>query len=331
VKYPHMTPTASDSDRPDVTVVVPSFNNADYLDRAIRSAFALKTVSVEVIIVDDGSTDHTVAVAQSLQREFSSLIYVWKPNGGLSSARNFGISKAKGRYIVLLDADDELISADLKPVIFEGSDMYRIGVEEVGLDGAVSVNTAAGPVMSGVDFMLAAFRLKSFYTPSWAYIYRRDWLIQKGITFTEGLIHEDMLFSVQSLMLAGSVSSAPVVLYRYYRRPGSITTSTLEANYRRRIASLGKIVNELVSVANTHTDLDLSYWITNTVDHAYQIALKARSRQTKIVAAGIVLKLWMNYRGYGGTLVARNEQWRARKLFAACLLPQAGLAQQGAG
>ena len=50
-----MTPTASDSDRPDVTVVVPSFNNADYLDRAIRSAFALKNVSVEVIIVDDGS------------------------------------------------------------------------------------------------------------------------------------------------------------------------------------------------------------------------------------------------------------------------------------
>lgn len=309
-----MAPTASDSTRPDITVVVPSFNNADHIDRAVRSAFALKSVSMEVIIVDDGSTDNTVPVVQCLQREFPNLIYVWKPNGGLSSARNFGISSAQGRYIVLLDADDELISADLKPVITEGSDMARIGVEEVGLDGAISTNTAAGPVMRGIDFMLNAFRLKSFYTPSCAYIYKRDWLIQKNVTFTEGLIHEDMLFSVQALMQASSVTSAPVTLYRYYRRAGSITTSTLEGNYRRRVTSLGKIVSELISIANTHTHLDISYWIVNTVDHAYQIALKARNRYTKIVAARIVLKLWINYRGYGGAAVARNEQWRIKKL-----------------
>lgn len=302
---------------PDITVVVPTFNNPDYLDRTTRSAFALQNLSLEVIIVDDGSTDNTALIVQSLQLEFSNLIYIWKPNGGVSLARNFGIRSSKGRYIVLLDADDELIPADLTPVIAQGSDMICIGVEEVALDGAISINMATGPTMNGIDFMLNAFRLKSFYTPSWAYIYRRDWLIEKNISFTDGLMHEDMLFSVQAMMAAASVSNALMPVYRYHRRSESITTSKKEGSYRRRIISLGKIVNELVSIANTHAHLDLGYWIDNTVDHAYQIALKASSGFTKILAISIIVKLRINCRGYGGATFARNEQWRIRKLLTA--------------
>lgn len=88
-----------------VSVIIPNYNHASYLDEAIRSALAQTYPHVEVIVVDDGSTDDSRTVAA---RYGDDITYIWQENQGLSAARNTGIRAASGDYIALLDADDLL-------------------------------------------------------------------------------------------------------------------------------------------------------------------------------------------------------------------------------
>lgn len=91
-----------------VSVVITTFNKAQYLEQAIRSVLSQTFPHVECIIVDDGSTDHTQQVIKTLIPDCPTIQYFYKPNGGVSSARNFGAEKASGEWIQFLDADDWL-------------------------------------------------------------------------------------------------------------------------------------------------------------------------------------------------------------------------------
>src|SRR5688572_29332233 len=88
-----------------VSIVIPCFNYGRYLTEAIESALKQTYSPLEVIIVDDGSTDDTESVARGYEPE---VVYLSRPNGGISNARNFGAAVAKGEYLVYLDADDKL-------------------------------------------------------------------------------------------------------------------------------------------------------------------------------------------------------------------------------
>lgn len=90
---------------PDFTVVIPTYNYGAYLARAVESVHAQTGPTREIVVIDDGSTDDTPAVAARLA---SKITYVRQPNSGVAVARNAGIERARGRYIVFLDADDRL-------------------------------------------------------------------------------------------------------------------------------------------------------------------------------------------------------------------------------
>jgi glycosyltransferase involved in cell wall biosynthesis len=101
------------------SVVIPSFNYAQYLSRALDSVLSQRDSNYEVVVVDDGSTDNTADVVRSYQLEFSNKIaYVFQHNRGLSAARNHGISLASGEYLLFLDADDELLPGALRQFHF---------------------------------------------------------------------------------------------------------------------------------------------------------------------------------------------------------------------
>jgi glycosyltransferase involved in cell wall biosynthesis len=88
---------------PLVSVIIPCYNGAAYLEEAIESALAQSYQAVEIIVVDDGSTDGSSAIAQKLP-----VRYVWQENRGLTASRNLGIRESRGSYVVFLDADDRL-------------------------------------------------------------------------------------------------------------------------------------------------------------------------------------------------------------------------------
>ena len=105
-----------DANQPLITVVIPTYNYAHLLPRAVSSVMdQLEDATVEVLVIDDGSTDETPATIQSLSEKYAqSFRALRKENGGLASVRNRGIKEARGQYLIFLDADDEMVENAIK-------------------------------------------------------------------------------------------------------------------------------------------------------------------------------------------------------------------------
>lgn len=97
-----------------VSIIVTCYNQSNYLEKAVNSVLAQTYSKLECIIVDDGSSDQTKDVAEGLVQQDSRVQYFYKPNGGVSSARNFGLDKAQGDWLQFLDADDWLNSDKIR-------------------------------------------------------------------------------------------------------------------------------------------------------------------------------------------------------------------------
>ena len=108
----------SDASPVKLTVVIPAYNYAHTLKRAVDSVSAQLTDECELIVINDGSTDHTAAVMEGIENEGRARHrFVHKENGGLSSVRNRGINEAQGDYLIFLDADDELAPLALSRIL----------------------------------------------------------------------------------------------------------------------------------------------------------------------------------------------------------------------
>lgn len=298
----------------EISVVVPSFNCANFLERAVASVQNLGLPNSEILLVDDGSTDETPNLGPELAKRYPALSYLRKPNGGLSSARNFGMASASGRYIVLLDADDELLPCEMTTALATGADMVRIGVLEAAESGATTEHLDSGVASTGAQYLQARFNAHTFFTPSWAYFYRRDWLQKQRLQFKPGLVHEDNLFTVQALLAAGTVAVHPGLVYKYIRRPGSITKASDRTNLLARIDSLALICEELTGLANSRPDLDLRWWIDQNVHNAAALAKQAGGWWPWVLTVAMQLKCMVTYRGFQRPGVRHIQRKRLKAL-----------------
>ena len=294
-----------------LSVVIPSYNCSAWLERAVRSTQQMGVVAPEVLVVDDGSTDETCTLGPALAAAISGVRYLRIKNGGVSAARNYGIAHATGRYILLLDADDELLSCDLSPVLSINADMVRIGVQEIMNEVPVHIYQDDAFTGAGTEYLSLRFGDASFYTPSWAYLYRREWLVASGLEFWPGLLHEDTLFTVQALLAAKKVTTSPTIVYRYIRRQGSITTDGNELKLRRRIGSLSIVVTELTKVANRHKEVDFRWWIDQAVHNAAALAAMCQGLSQRLRVIGVHCRYMLAYRGYE---TPGLRYWQRRRL-----------------
>jgi glycosyltransferase involved in cell wall biosynthesis len=207
-----------------VSVVVPCFNGARYLREAIESALAQTYSPIEVIVVDDGSTDESAAIAQSFG---DAVRLVRQPNSGLSAARNMAIKVSRGAYVCLLDADDVLLPDCIErrmglidPSIGIVTGNYR----NIGPSGEALPTPDERRVMPEGELFYAVARRN--WGPPAGWLIRRD-AIQKVGGFDPLLLScEDWDFLLRlSLHFGMAYDAAPGVLYRI--TPGSMTRNHL--------------------------------------------------------------------------------------------------------
>ena len=293
-----------------LSVVIPSYNGAQWLPRSVAAAFTFSELATEVLVVDDGSTDETPRVLEKLGREHPALRVLTKANGGLSSARNHGIAHATGQYIVLLDADDELLPCDLAGAVARGVDAIRIGVEEVRMDESRRVHVENFEPCSGEAYLQERFAAQRFHTPSWAWLYRRSFLLDAGLTFTPDLIHEDMLFTVEALLAARSILAVPHLAYRYFKREGSITTTVDEHKLYKRVRSLSYIARQLTAYANANSSVDVGWWALQAMDYARLLSVDAPSLRIRLCLFTTECRFFWSYNVWGQYRTFRNTRFR---------------------
>ncbi|MDQ0995401.1 succinoglycan biosynthesis protein ExoO [Phyllobacterium ifriqiyense] len=219
--------------RPDVSVVIAAYNAEKTVVRAVSSALAQLEVSLEVIVIDDCSTDGTIKLLTSTWPDTVRVIQL-KNNGGPGQARNAGIAEARGHWIAILDADDEMLSGRLKAMVDHGNNTGAdVVVDDIQVaDGNI---TAPYPMFAGRLQMMSGLTLAAFidsnriFSKKFNYGYlkpafRRDFLRDHNLRYNEALrIGEDYLFMASVLACGARCSILPVAGYRYNITAGSIS------------------------------------------------------------------------------------------------------------
>ena len=214
------------SENPLITVIVPVYNILEYLPRCVHSITEQTYRNLEILLVDDGSTDGTGELCDRLGTEDSRIRVFHKENGGSSSARNLALTHAKGEYVGFVDSDD-YIEPDMYELLYRAICDYGVSVSQIGRDeidekGQRLPNICEPPQTAEIwesrDFLRELLLHKgdcSFCTK----LVRRELFQEEG--FPEQKLNEDFHLLVRMLPKIGRLVSLPKQGYHVFYRIGS--------------------------------------------------------------------------------------------------------------
>ena len=217
-----------------ISIVVPVYNIADYLHYAIDSLLKQTYQNFEVILINDGSTDDSPQLCEDYAQKYENIHVFHKENGGLSEARNFGVSKASSDWIFFLDPDDYLEDYTLE-LIVKIHEEHHADLISTKVKTTSKYNDYTSYRLEESDYKglapitkekaLEAMLDDKFATVSaCAKLYHKS--ILEAVPFPVGKIYEDFYVVGQHLALADKIVISPLETYNYYRREGSIVRST---------------------------------------------------------------------------------------------------------
>lgn len=218
-----------------VSVILPVYNASDSIDRCVRSIMNQTMKAIELIIVDDGSTDESGIFADNYAAKDASIHVIHQDNRGVSMARNTGIAAATGDFIAFVDSDD-YAAPNLYERMYQASQeseadvvscsMHRVWEDfsELVLSEDRVVDLQQGSRASKIEKCI--FGEYRFRISSWGKLYKRKLIFDYNVQFL-GERMEDAVFNIEALMVANRVRILSDPLYYYHKRPGSITMSTI--------------------------------------------------------------------------------------------------------
>lgn len=217
------------------SIIVAVYNIEKYINQCIESIINQTYSEIEIILVNDGSTDNSLHILQEWKQKDNRIKIINKKNGGLSSARNEGLKVATGEYVAYIDGDDwvspkmfEKLSQKINQ--FAKPDIVTFSYIEYYLKNAQyikSYNINDNKLYQGNQF----FEKSKFKVQAWSKIYKTSFLNQINLMFLEGRLHEDVSYTIPLVLCTDTVANINEPLY-YYRqnRSGSIMTHIKERN-----------------------------------------------------------------------------------------------------
>ncbi|MBN1043579.1 glycosyltransferase [Clostridium botulinum] len=227
-----------------VTLILPIYNVEKYLDVCLNSIISQKYFEdCEVLLINDGSTDCSVKLCNQYAEKYSNIIALHKTNGGLSDARNYGLERANGKYVLFIDSDDYIFDGTIEMFINEISnhevDIVTGDASVVNEDGELFVDSrfnyvhkglSEEKIYSGQEAIKEQLLHGGMQTTVWLGMYKRDFLIKNKLWFKQGLLHEDELWTPQAFILATSVKYIENRFYAYRIRNNSIMRNNKRDN-----------------------------------------------------------------------------------------------------
>jgi len=244
----------------EVSIIIPVYNTEKYLRKAIESCLNQTFKNLEIIIINDGSTDNSLQIAREYESKYNCVRVITTENRGLSEARNRGLVEARGKYIYFLDADDWIdseaieqcyklaVDNELEMVLFDS----RTELEK-SLDSENSKNIKYNNyirshiinpdnIYTGSQFVEDYYKKGVVFVPAWLVFTKREFLLKNKIRFLPNAYYEDVAFHFSCMLMAERIMYLPQALHVRLYRAGSIMTSSLNV---RKICSVYEITKEM--------------------------------------------------------------------------------------
>ena len=233
-----------------VSVIIPVYNGEKYIKNCLENVLSQTYKNLEIIVVDDGSTDRSAEIAAG----YPVKIVAHERNSGLSAARNTGIDNAQGDYIHFMDVDDLL-----------NTDFYKSMVEAIVSTG--SDIACSGVIHGQARYKTQLFRKQRVYTSTkdkltatyvgkwgyvWRYLYRLDFLRKHNMRFEVGRFVEDLSFSLPSLYFAEKIVTVPGAEYLYVFVQNSIINNPDKAHHAKVKADAKHAQKIILDFARSH-------------------------------------------------------------------------------
>lgn len=243
-----------------ISVIIPVYNVEKYLERCVESVMRQTYRNLEVIMVNDGSTDGSLAVCKKLLEKYSQLIIVDKKNGGLSSARNAGIAASHGAYIAFLDSDDwvapDCYEYMLKLAVANEADLSDVMIYQVKSEqDTIPTEEEKIEVYSGRD-ILEHYMYRGMSEQNGApysacrKLYKRELFQGDTAEFVEGTVNEDICFNYRILRKCSKIAVSNQIKYFYFQGEASITTGAM----KKKDLALLTVSRDLVNLAEESGD-----------------------------------------------------------------------------
>lgn len=322
-----------------ISIVVPIYNVDRYIDRCVETLLHQTYENIEVILIDDGSTDSSGAICDNLAMNDFRIKVIHKPNSGVSSARNAGLDVAQGKYVAFVDPDD-YVSATMIEEMLNG---YRLSDSDLvcckrqlfsDTEAPHRVYGSVSGTMSSLDaikhFLLWDGEITSFV---WDKLYKRE-LLQDIRFSTELMVGEDSVFVFEYLRRCSAVHIVDSYLYYYYLRADSaIGNSYSEKRKDSLIAAktVYEIAGGISEISNDwakiHVALDCFFVFSDLLDapnymQKYKVDYYTYKEEIRNYSPSLIFKYkskkmcclwttcWISPRLYGMTKSFRSRRRR---------------------
>lgn len=223
----------------DVSVIIPVYNTEKYLSACIDSVLSQEFVSLEIILVDDGSTDSSASICDGYAQKYDNVKAIHIQNSGPATAKNEGFKLAQGNYDALTDSDDKMEPLMLHKMVTAGyehdADIICCNYKQTDEEGRISHlnSTNEQYVLNHEDGLIHFFSKDKIYSQCWTKLYKRQMLIDQHIENDSGLrTDEDFIFNIRAFVNAQTTVIVDEPLYEYTHRENSLA----HAYYKKNIS-----------------------------------------------------------------------------------------------
>ena len=254
-----------------ISIIIPVYNTEKYLERCVNSIINQIEEECEIILVDDGSTDKSGILCDKLAFMHPEYILViHKENGGLSSARNYGIKKAKGKYILLVDSDDYLTKDLLKVLIKEieiDADIYEFGYKIYRNNKEIAI---IYPYISennnSQDYLINSLKKWNYEWYAWKCLIKKSLYEKNNLFYPLNKKYEDVFLIPRLYSKAKNIKGIEIIGYNYFL--GRLGAITAEINYKTEIDKLYAI-SENIKYFKNNNSKELSNLLCNSFSKMY--------------------------------------------------------------
>ena len=212
-----------------LSIIIPVFNAENTLKRCLDSVLQQKDDELEIVVINDGSKDLSDEIMQEYKLRYPEIIsYYKKQNTGVADTRNYGIAKAKGKYIMFLDSDDYIdidLYSIIKQYIEKNIELIKFKLQRVDENNNI-IEKVTGPIFektTGEEGFKYLYASDVLLDSPCVYVMKKDIFIRNKLLFNVGTEHEDFGLIPFVIVLASSMISIDFFGYQYVQSNGSIT------------------------------------------------------------------------------------------------------------